>query len=125
MGTEYLFKCNKCGYQVKSSGGADRGFIAFTDTYICYSCQKIFDITEKVLISTERKTVPKPKKKFLGIPLSSKDEFVYEEKYEEYKIICPECGSKTGLMKWDNENKPCPRCDGRMEKNKGWYVKWD
>lgn len=125
MGTEYLFKCNKCGYQVKTSGGADRGFFAFTDTYICYSCQKIIDITEKVLIEPEPKPKPKPKKKFLGIPISSNDKAVFKDKFEEHEIICPECGSKTSLVKWDIDNKPCPRCDGNMEKINGWYIMWD
>jgi len=125
MGAEYLYKCDKCSYQVKTSGRPDRGFFSFTDTYICYSCQKIFDITEKVIVGTESKTVPEPKKKFLGIPIPSKDKLVYENKFEEFEILCPKCGSKTGLVKWDNVNKPCPRCDGRMEKNMGWVLMWD
>jgi len=127
MGTEYFFSCTKCSYRVITSGGPSRGFIAFTDTYICYSCQKIFDITEKVLIESEPnpQTVQKPKKKFLGIPISSNKEIVYEDKFEEYEIACPECGSKSGLVKWNNVNRPCPRCGGEMKKNDWWFRKWD
>ena len=39
-----MFKCNKCGYQVISSGGRDCGFLAVVDSYVCKSCEKIVDV---------------------------------------------------------------------------------
>ncbi len=105
MGTTYLFRCNKCNYEVKSSGGEDRGFIAFTNTYICYSCKSIVDITEKVL-STNKKVENK------------------EDRFRYLEIFCPKCGSKTELEKWDNVNAPCPKCDGKMERG-GLISMWD
>jgi len=44
MGTAYTFKCNKCDYEVLTSGGLDLGMIAVVDTYISKSCKEIVDV---------------------------------------------------------------------------------
>ncbi len=103
-----------------TSGGEDRGFFAFTNTYICNSCKRIVDITEKVLCQSE----PKPIKKEFSL-FKSRKSIPEPELFEEHEIICPKCNAKTGLEKWDHINRPCPRCDGNMETNRLWFVMWD
>lgn len=112
MGTQYMFKCNKCGYQVISSGGRDCGFLAVVDTYLCKSCEKIVDVCigeygqafskEEVLI---KKSKP-------------------ETDMDFYK--CPEYGSDDNLVKWNKNMRPCPKCDGQMVKDiAGEIIMWD
>ncbi len=54
MGTRYTFKCNKCGYDVESSGDYDCGMITEMRPYICNE------------ICIERKCVKWRKTKKLG-----------------------------------------------------------
>ncbi|MBN1185876.1 MAG: hypothetical protein JXB49_26585 [Bacteroidales bacterium] len=99
MGTRYLFKCEKCGYQVSTSGGKDYGWHATIDTYICKSCKEIVDICVGEYGETYAKEEAQFKKQS-GIEL------------DFYK--CPECGSDKNLVKWDKRKRPCPKCGGRM-----------
>lgn len=103
-----------------TSGGEDRGFYAFTNTYICTSCRRIVDITEKVLLPSE----PKPEKKRFRLFKSRKSK-PEPEILEKQEIICPECGVKTDLKIWDTINRPCPRCDGKMEADRSNFIMWD
>ena len=48
MGQSFEWCCEKCDYSALVSGGADRGFYSFTDTYICSNCEKIMDLVLKV-----------------------------------------------------------------------------
>ena len=61
------------------------------------------------------------------------DEFVdlrgiNEEKSENELDFhkCPECSSDTNLVKWNNRKRPCPKCNGKMEKDSnGEMILWD
>ena len=86
MGTKSLFRCIKCQYEAKVSGGKDCGFHAEIETMICANCRALVD----VLVSLDGKT-------------SSSD-----------IGLCPECSARN-VKSWDSMNKPCPRCDGSME----------
>ena len=44
MGTKYHFTCNSCGYKIVTSGGADRGFVAITNTIHCNDCGSVSDV---------------------------------------------------------------------------------
>ena len=48
MGQSFEWCCEKCDYSALVSGGTDRGFYSFTDTYICSNCEKIMDLLLKV-----------------------------------------------------------------------------
>ena len=120
MGSQREYRCNKCGYHVMTSGGEDRGFYAFTNTYICTSCRRIVDITEKVLAYSE----PEPEKKGFRLFKSRKSK-PEPEIFEEQKILCPECGAESGLKIWDTVNRPCPKCDGKLEADRLKFIMWD
>ena len=113
MGTFYKFKCNKCGYEVKSSGGHDYGMLAVKDTYICKSLsKKIVDVT----VGEYRVS-------------SAKEDILVKKKNNETDLdfyVCPECNSDINLMKWNNTKRPCPNCEGKMEKDvNGLTMLWD
>jgi hypothetical protein len=44
MGTAYTYKCNKCDYEVLTSGQFDFGMYAVMITYMCKSCKEIFTL---------------------------------------------------------------------------------
>lgn len=104
MGQKFSYKCDKCGYSVITSAGHDVGMLAVTDTYICNLCKKIVDVTVGVYGET-----------FLNEEISLKK---LNKKYDIEFYTCPECGSKTDLIEWDIRKKPCPKCDGKMRKDK-------
>ena len=99
MGSKHKYICNKCGYSVLASGKQDYGMIVKTDTYICHDCKEVVDV------DVEYWTDRKPKKSTIG--------------------ECPICESKKHLVKWDNQTRPCPRCDGTLEKIYEDYMMWD
>ena len=107
-----MFKCNKCGYQVMSSGGHDYGMLAVTDTYLCKSCKEIVD----VCVGESGETY-------------SKEEVLLKKSKSETDLdfyICPKCGSDKNLVKWNKSKRPCPKCDGKMEKDtNGEIIMWD
>ncbi len=112
MGTWYTFKCNKCGYEVQTSGGHACGFLDVVDTYICEACKEIVDVS----VGEYGKTFPKEE------IISKKIKSAYDLDF----YVCPECGSDKNLIKWNNSKRPCPRCDGKMEKDAdGEIVMWD
>ena len=97
-----MYRCNKCGYQVSASGGHDFGMMAVTDTYICTSCEEIVDVTVGEQGNTfTKEDIQSGMNKIL-------------EASDFYK--CPLCGSDKYLVLWDNNLRPCPKCDGKMEK---------
>jgi len=102
MGTKYMFKCNKCGYQVMSSGGNDYGSFSVVDTYICTKCKEVVD----VCVGEYGQTY-------------TQEEILLKHKSEKELdfFMCPECGSDKNLVKWNKSKRPCPKCDGKMEKD--------
>jgi len=111
MGTQYMFKCIKCGYQVTSSGGKDYGMLAVVDTYICQSCKEIVDVCVGEYGETYNKE-DLPAKKMSGFDL------------DFYK--CPICHSDKNLVRWNKTKRPCPKCDGMMGKDaNGIIMMWD
>jgi predicted SprT family Zn-dependent metalloprotease len=44
METSFTYKCNKCSYEVLTSGKLDSGMLAVVDTYICKACNEIVDV---------------------------------------------------------------------------------
>lgn len=100
MGTLRTYKCNKCDYKAKISGGADVGVLVKTNTMICKRCKRLVDVVAEYLTSK--------------IPVVSD------------LGKCPECYSSKHLVKCDEEKQPCPRCDGKMEiDNEETIVVWD
>jgi len=112
MGTKYTYKCNKCGYEALTSAGQDFGFFAVVDTYTCETCREIVDVT----VGKE------------GVPYTREEAARQREKskYDLDYYACPNCSSGEHLVKWDGSGKPCPRCDGKMDKEKnGEILLWD
>jgi len=112
MGTRLTFKCKSCGYRVISSGGHDYGMFTVTQPFICKSCNNIVD----VCVGENGQTY-------------SMEEIILKKKEGASNLkflTCPECGSGTNLVKWNEIRKPCPRCDGRMENDiNGLVMEWD
>jgi len=112
MGTTYSLKCNKCGYQVLTSAGHDYGMVAVTDTYICKTCKAMVDVMVGEYGVTYSKEEAQSKKGKSGADLKF--------------YICPDCNSGANLEIWDPKEKPCPKCDGKMGKDKhGMVAMWD
>jgi DNA-directed RNA polymerase subunit RPC12/RpoP len=107
MGHKLELKCLKCSYQVLTSGGPDRGFIAFTNTYVCLCCNSLVDlVTSQVNDHANKREYP--------IEITTGHE-------------CPKCLGNRFVI-WDNIEKPCPRCDTKMtDKFDGpkSFVFWD
>jgi len=115
MGTAFIHKCNKCGYKAMTSGGHDFGLSVVSDTYTCKSCEKIVEVTVH---------------KFEHGVTNSKDYILIEMNKPLLDLrtyACPECGSGANLVKWDETKRPCPKCDGNMEKDLSGNAKmhWD
>jgi peptide subunit release factor 1 (eRF1) len=103
MGTRYAFKCNKCRYEVMTSVGKNYGMLVVVDTYICKSCKSIVD----VCVGEYGQTY-------------SKEEAILKKEKSTFDLgfyNCPDCGSAVDLVKWNKWKRPCPKCDGKMEKN--------
>jgi len=112
MGTYYQYKCPKCNYSVQTSGKHDIGMLIVTDSYICNSCQEIVDVT----VGLRGETFLKEE-----IELKKRRENISDIDF----YVCPECGSED-IVKWDTKRKPCPKCNGRMKKDKnGEIIMWD
>ena len=103
MRTKYTFKCSKCGYEALTSAGNDYGMHAVVDTYICRSCENIVD----VFVGEYGQTYTKEEM------LQRKDKSAIDIEF----YVCPDCGSGEQLAKWSKWKRPCPKCDGKMEKN--------
>lgn len=87
MGTSFTYKCNKCDYQVLTSGKLDFGMLAVVDTYLCKSCNAIVDICVG-----EYGKVYSKEDIDLKLIKSENDLDFYQ---------CTECGSDKDLVKWN------------------------
>ncbi len=117
MGTRYTFKCNKCGYDVESTGDLDYGFHAVLRPYICNDCNIVTD----AIVGIQGMEYPK---EWIENPRGDEvPEFVLEEKDDFY--TCEECNGKN-LTIWNPKWRKCPKCSGRMKLNKsGMVICWD
>ena len=98
MGTLYRFACSSCDYSAEVSGGADRGFVAQTETKVCTACRSVVDV---LVGSYDSRIVP-----------------------ADEVNRCPECEG-TDLTLWA-ASRPCPRCKGTMREDPpGPIVMWD
>jgi hypothetical protein len=112
MGILFTYKCNKCDYKVQTSGKHDYGMFAVTDTYICKSCNNIVDVCVGEYGNTYTKEEVLEKKN------KSETDFDF--------YVCPDCSSYKNLVKWSKIKRPCPKCDGKMEKDSnGEIILWD
>jgi len=112
MGTAYTYKCNKCGYEVMTSGKLDFGMLAVVDTYICKSCKAIVDVCigEHGQVYTKKDV--------------AQNNIKSENDLDFY--MCPECDSDKYLVKWNKRTRPCPKCDGKMKKDRyAEFILWD
>ena len=101
MGEEYSFKCDKCGYEAFVSGGMDFGFVAVTQTMVCYDCHKLVD----VLIGS------------CGVVGKTGDPEI-----DPVIGLCPDCNGKN-VSVWE-ESGPCLKCGGTMIKGE-LVLLWD
>jgi ribosomal protein L37AE/L43A len=109
MGQKLTYKCKKCGYSTMTSAGLDWGFLAVVETHICLNCKEVVD----VLVGEQGKVFEKGKDKKAQFG-SLKDFYT-----------CPECRG-TAIEKWDADIRPCPKCDGRLEKDESaGEMLWD
>jgi hypothetical protein len=112
MGTKYTFKCGKCGYEALTSAGNDYGMHAVVDTYICKSCETIVDVCvgEYGQSYSKEEIIQRKDKSAINL------EF----------FVCPDCGTGDHLVKWSKWKRTCPKCNGKMEKDKkGEVICWD
>ncbi len=92
VGTQYKFKCMRCGYETIVAGERSIGMFAVIQTMTCNDCRELVD----VLIG------------FFGDDGPSGN-----PENDEMLNTCPECNGKKVTV-WP-KSKPCPRCKGVME----------
>jgi predicted RNA-binding Zn-ribbon protein involved in translation (DUF1610 family) len=96
MGELLYWKCNSCNYAVTMSGGKDRGFQAYTQTFQCLTCKELMDI---------------------AVDRNEWDMEQWEPRH------CKKCN---GLLKvWDTKTKLCPCCGGKMIDSGTSIIMWD
>ena len=117
MGTSCTFKCNKCGYDVESTGDFDFGMVAVVRPYICNDCNIVTDaLVGKYGMEYPKEWIHNPKGK--DVP-----DFVSVMKDSFY--TCEECDGKN-LTLWNPKWRKCPKCSGRMKLDKdGTVIMWD
>lgn len=107
MGYKQSLTCPICNYETFTSGGPDRGFRTWTNTYVCSDCKTINDLViEKGEFGLTRDGVRKP------------DRIKDDQK-------CDECGG-THFELWDSKKKPCPKCGTGLKPDpNGMTMNWD
>lgn len=101
MGTKQSYRCDRCGYEVMTSGGFDYGMLMAVRTMVCLDCRELVDIE-------------------VG---SSSDYAMDRENFVEKPEPCDDCG-KRNLTPWEDER--CPRCPGKMKVDpNGDVICWD
>jgi hypothetical protein len=95
-----------------SSGKHDCGMFAVTEPYICKSCKVLADVVVGMY----------------GVTFS-KEEALREKGKSGFELdfyVCPHCKSDDHLVKWNKSKRPCPKCDGKMEKDlRDKVIMWD
>ena len=99
MGQTYEFRCNRCGYTAKVSGGGDAGWNVIIETQVCKACSKVVDVV----------TGPSP----------ANQDHTGEIAASANK--CPRCGG-SNLQSWTD--RKCPKCGDRMRKG-DLVLLWD
>ena len=87
MGTYYEFHWPACRYTAEVSGEESFGYWTQTTTMICPDCVAVVDVITKTGISEAQELVGR----------------------------CPVCQC-AGVLPWDPDRKPCPKCGKGMEK---------
>ena len=121
MGIRLTFKCNKCGYDVDSTGDLSYGMEAVLRPYICNDCNIVTD----ALVGIQGREYPI---EWIENPKGDEvpdfvREWVLEE--EDSFYTCEECDGKN-LTLWNPKWRKCPKCGGRMKLDKdGGVIMWD
>ena len=102
MGAHYLFQCSECKYNATVSGGRDVGMLAVTKTMICQSCNEVVDVM---------------------IGQFGQDGPTGDPEFDKELGICPGCEG-ADLRSWSRRH-PCPKCNGRMIREKEPRIMWD
>ena len=103
MGTKYIFRCHKCGYEVKSFGKLDHGRMAVVEPYICNDCNELTDVL-----------VGEFSHKFANNDLPDDGNDYYS---------CSNCKSEN-ITIWNIKKKPCPKCNHKMKRGHS-IVDWN
>lgn len=107
MGFKQSFICPICNYETFTSGGPDRGFRTWTNTYVCLDCKTINDL---VIIKGEFRLLDEGG----SLPDRIRDD-----------ENCNECGGRNFEI-WDSEKKECPKCGTKMKPDpNGMTMNWD
>lgn len=99
MGALEQYKCNNCDYFAQVSGGKDAGMLVLPNTVLCEKCKEIVDVSTK---STG------------GMEIDKSELNIY-----------PNCNSGKHIKKWDTEERPCPKCDGKLGSSGEVTLLWD
>jgi len=103
MGARYTYSCPGCRYSANVSGEPDRGFVLFTRTGFCSTCNELVDYA----------TDPSPDHGLLFYDL---------EGQPKKDGICPRCENPV-MQEW-HDGDPCPRCNAQFAPRVG-YLMWD
>ena len=101
MGSRSTYRCSGCGYAAEVSGEPDGGFMACTRTVYCMDCKSLQD----VVTATRKDDIPEDPFKPVRNPR------------------CASCGSRK-IKGW-TAGDPCPKCQGRMLRDKQDHILWD
>ena len=108
MGEKRELICPNCNYGVLTSGGLDRGFYVYTNTFVCLDCKSIIDVA--VSESKHRNNLHS-----VEAPINPTQPVINE---------CPKCKSND-LVIWNAEKRICPKCGTHLNVNGGIRVLWD
>lgn len=130
MGKRLFHYCPRCKYGEMISGGPDRGFQRYTNTFVCLECHRLCDCTVIPPTANDgRIKAPSWPERLLEFFRGKAP--IYKEDLP--KIIpyplqvhrCQSCGSKN-LELWDPDKKECPKCKEKMLIDEKYLrIMWD
>lgn len=92
MATLRKYKCNKCGYEVKTEPQGHFGLmLGEYYNFSCHKCKEIISLSANSL------------------------------SYMEHLPKCPNCHEMHGLWSWNPIEGHCPKCNGQFEMVKGYF----
>jgi hypothetical protein len=118
MGKLLFHYCPGCKYGEMSSGGPDRGFQRYTNTFVCLECQRLCDCTVPQPVANDNRS-KQPSWLDRWLHFFRGEDTVYKEDLPQiipYPLKvhrCESCGSKN-LELWDSAKKECPKCKEKM-----------
>jgi len=141
MGRTYVFECSQCGYRVRVSGGADRGFHFAVQTLLCFECKQLYDAVTgfRIAVVSPLKE-PLIRRRFKSLKEAAAKKAARPPTFAEalnrlpppgakpfrwlrFKPACP-AFPRHRVREWEHPDR-CPQCGVVMEQNALPFRIWD